>query len=79
MAKSAENSLTLWEKHMLKPLKQIEPNFSGMLFGRSFTTIAHFVSGGQKTWPPVLKIEHEVKLQYLANSSKTVTDRQNLT
>jgi len=28
----------------------------------------------QKTWPPLLKIEHRVKLQFLPNNLKTVTD-----
>jgi hypothetical protein len=32
----------------------------------------------QQTWPPLLKIEHMGKLQFLSNKSKTVTDIKNL-
>jgi len=32
----------------------------------------------QQTWPPLLKIEHRGKLQFLSNNSKTVTDIKNL-
>jgi hypothetical protein len=33
----------------------------------------------QPTWPPLLKIEHIVKLQVLGNNSKTVNNIKNLT
>ena len=36
----------------LKPLGQMEPNFAGSIYGRSFIKFVHFIPIGQKTWPP---------------------------
>ena len=36
----------------LKPHGQMEPNFTGSIYGRSFTKFPHFVPIGQQTWPP---------------------------
>jgi hypothetical protein len=33
----------------------------------------------QPTWPPLLKIEHMVKLQVFGNNSKAVSNIKNLT
>ena len=37
----------------LKLLGQMEPNFAGSIYGRSFIKIVHFVLIGQETWPPL--------------------------
>ena len=36
----------------LKPLGQMEPNFVGSIYGRSFIKFVHFVPIGRQTWPP---------------------------
>ena len=35
----------------LKPLGQMEQNFAGSIYGRSFMKYVHFVPIGQETWP----------------------------
>ena len=36
----------------LKLLGRMEPNFAGMMYGRSYTKFLHFLSIGLQTWPP---------------------------
>ena len=36
----------------LKPHGQMEPNFTGSIYGRSFTKFPHFVPIGLQIWPP---------------------------
>ena len=35
----------------LKPLGQTEPNYTGSIYGRSFTKFPHFVPIGHQIWP----------------------------
>ena len=65
---------TFQKSSSLKPLGQMLPNLVGLFYSMSFTNLSFGFLIRQKTWPPLLKIEHRGKLQFFANYSKTVTD-----
>ena len=45
--------LSFQKSSPLKPLGQMESNFAGSIYGRSFIKIVHFVPIGQETWAPL--------------------------
>ena len=44
--------LSFQKKFPVKPLGQMEPNFTGSIYGRSFIKFVHFIPIGQQAWPP---------------------------
>ena len=59
-----------FQKSSLKPLGQMEPNFPGSIYGRSFINFVHFVPIGQETWPS-LAILNSDWLSFSKISSET--------
>jgi hypothetical protein len=64
MAATAELNLTLdpmgkmfQNASSLKRLRQFEPNCPGMIIGRSFTKLLHFMPIGNPRWPPPQDID----------------------
>jgi hypothetical protein len=46
-----------WEKCFpLKPLWQLEPNFTEMVFRKSSIDNYHLVTMWQKSWPPIMQL-----------------------
>ena len=61
-----------------KVLDQWKPNLVRIITRVSSFIIVSCHAVHQPTWPPLLKIEHMVKLQVLGNNSKTVNNIKNL-
>ena len=74
------SSLTIFQTSSpLKLLNGFEWNLTWLFLSISCTKCALRFLIRQKTWPPLLKIEHRGQMQFLAYISKTKALRANLT
>ena len=58
----------------LKLMKGLKLNLATSILRVSTLKIVLIMAPTKKTWPPLLKIEHRVKMQFFLNSSKTKPD-----